>query len=631
MGGPEDNVPIAGHGRVTGIIYPPPDIRAVVDKTAQFVAKNGRAFERKIAGEVISAKFSFLKDSDPYHAYYEHKVDEFEKGLNEPEKPAEPEKPKEEPAPVPENVQVEAVVEKKAIEAAVGKSFRNLSESDKKKPPPEEQFKQKHPTLTAQDQEIMYLTAQYTAVGGKAFLSGLATREQRNPQFDFINPVHPLFAYFTFLVESYAKILTAKAQYGKKSNPLIERLEDGFERMRVLDRCVHKLEYMRLEAEAKQKEEAENDAERLAYMQIDWHDFVVVETITFDDSDLATDIAPYYIEEEQPAAPAAPAPVEPDDMDMDMDMDEETPSEIKVVENYVPKVSSGPSVSVPMLSVDGQAISTANANEHMRILLMDPKYREETQRHLNKQKITPFAPGADIADNFKRFAAKRTDIFSSSAEEEAKLAAATYQPPRQENNTDAAEESSGTYLPVQTHSQAPIAYHMPPARVAAGIPPPPTTLPPPPPRGVPPPPPMGMIPPPPPPHLMPPMMIPPPPPMEEPAAKRQRVDGVILVPENEFAKAYPGKIRLFVQVPMDPANANGWNLSGQVLTVEVDILQSVRDLKQLIFEQTKMPIAKQQVKAPIVGFLKDSLSFAHYNLYSDLFLELSARQRGGRR
>ncbi|RLN81887.1 hypothetical protein BBJ28_00020894, partial [Nothophytophthora sp. Chile5] len=34
-------------GRVTGIIYPPPDIRAVVDKTAQFVANNGRAFESR--------------------------------------------------------------------------------------------------------------------------------------------------------------------------------------------------------------------------------------------------------------------------------------------------------------------------------------------------------------------------------------------------------------------------------------------------------------------------------------------------------------------------------------------------------------------------------------------------------
>ncbi|KDO16789.1 hypothetical protein SPRG_17726 [Saprolegnia parasitica CBS 223.65] len=129
----------------------------------------------------------------------------------------------------------------------------------------------------------------------------------------------------------------------------------------------------------------------------------------------------------------------------------------------------------------------------------------------------------------------------------------------------------------------------------------------------------------------PPPAMQPPPPIEEPAAKRQRVDGVILMPENEFAEAYPAPIRLHVQVANEPENPNGWSLHGQVLTLEVDIRASVRELKQFVFEHTKMPIAKQQVKAPIVGFLKDSLSFAHYNMYTDLVLELSARQRGGRR
>ena len=31
----------AHQGKVTGVIIPPPEIRAVVDKTAQFVARNG--------------------------------------------------------------------------------------------------------------------------------------------------------------------------------------------------------------------------------------------------------------------------------------------------------------------------------------------------------------------------------------------------------------------------------------------------------------------------------------------------------------------------------------------------------------------------------------------------------------
>lgn len=43
-----------------------------------------------------------------------------------------------------------------------------------------------------------------------------------------------------------------------------------------------------------------------------------------------------------------------------------------------------------------------------------------------------------------------------------------------------------------------------------------------------------------------------------------------------------------------------------------------------------MPVNKQQLKIPI-GFLKDTLSCAHYNFVSGTALELSVRQRGGRR
>ena len=39
-------VTVATHTRTIGIIHPPPDIRTIVDKTAQFVAKNGPEFEK---------------------------------------------------------------------------------------------------------------------------------------------------------------------------------------------------------------------------------------------------------------------------------------------------------------------------------------------------------------------------------------------------------------------------------------------------------------------------------------------------------------------------------------------------------------------------------------------------------
>lgn len=97
---------------IVGIIYPPPEVRNIVDKTASFVARldvphiliahwlindfensvcldllffcnyrNGPEFEARIRqNEINNPKFNFLNPNDPYHAYYRHKVTEFKEG-----------------------------------------------------------------------------------------------------------------------------------------------------------------------------------------------------------------------------------------------------------------------------------------------------------------------------------------------------------------------------------------------------------------------------------------------------------------------------------------------------------------------------------------------------------------------
>lgn len=61
-----------------GIIMPPPDIKLVVDKTAQFVARNGEAFAKRIMNnERNTTKFGFLQPDNPYHPYYQSKLQEF--------------------------------------------------------------------------------------------------------------------------------------------------------------------------------------------------------------------------------------------------------------------------------------------------------------------------------------------------------------------------------------------------------------------------------------------------------------------------------------------------------------------------------------------------------------------------
>lgn len=67
----------------SNMILPPPAIRAIVDKTAAFVAKspNAAMFEDKIrAREKSDSRFAFLNKDDAYHAYYQHRLDAFRQG-----------------------------------------------------------------------------------------------------------------------------------------------------------------------------------------------------------------------------------------------------------------------------------------------------------------------------------------------------------------------------------------------------------------------------------------------------------------------------------------------------------------------------------------------------------------------
>ena len=61
--------------------------------------------------------------------------------------------------------------------------------------------------LTALDLDTLRLTSQFVARNGKAFLTGLATREAGNPHFNFLKPTHSLFGFFTALCDAYSRVL----------------------------------------------------------------------------------------------------------------------------------------------------------------------------------------------------------------------------------------------------------------------------------------------------------------------------------------------------------------------------------------------------------------------------------------
>ncbi|CAN0488541.1 unnamed protein product [Ectocarpus sp. 12 AP-2014] len=275
-------------GKVKGIIYPPPDIRAIVDKTARFVAKNGKSFEERIQAseEGKSAKFNFMRPHDPYYAYYEFKIRDFEENGDAPR--AAPAKAATAEAGEGEGGGADgdedgsgagaagksdkkvapASVSRKAVMAPIAKAVKSLNKATE---PRAFEFSVGHPTgLTALDVDLIKLTAQFTAVGGRNFLAELAKREARNEQFQFLKHTHALFSYFTSLVDAYTKVLQPTATQRAY-------VESGRDRQQTLERCVHRWEFDREKKAKKQATLAAADADRIAFRSIDWHDFVVVE------------------------------------------------------------------------------------------------------------------------------------------------------------------------------------------------------------------------------------------------------------------------------------------------------------------------------------------------------------------
>ncbi|KAF8407465.1 hypothetical protein HHK36_006598 [Tetracentron sinense] len=766
-------VSIATHTRTIGIIHPPPDIRTIVDKTAQFVAKNGPEFEKRIiANNAGNAKFNFLNGSDPYHAYYQHRLSEYRSQIQSSSQQP-PSQPGDSSAPesaliVPDADSIE--LSAKSDPSAQFKPVRKVLE-----PPEAEQYTVRLPEgITGEELDIIKLTAQFVARNGKSFLTGLTSREMNNPQFHFLKPTHSMFMFFTALADAYSKVLMPP-------KGLTEKLRKSVADMTtVLERCLHRLEWERSQEQARQKAEDEIEQERMQMAMIDWHDFVVVETIEFADDEDEDLPPPMTLEEvirrsKMSAMEEDEEVVEPGKV-VEMEMDEEevqlveegmratsleenddekknekkaVPEEpeppMRIVKNWRRPEERVPAERDPtkfvVSPITGELISINEMAEHMRISLIDPKYKEQKERMMAKIRETTLAQDDEISRNIVGLARTRPDIFGTTEEEvsnavKAEIEKKKEEQPKQviwdghtgsigrtanqalsqnlngEDQSDAANNegrslpgpaapppkpgipsirplppppglalniprmspntfqysapnSSGLLLPppprppVMSHipsvrpppppmpmgsaQQPHLVNRPPPLPPSVSSNPPSIPVPPPPgsmftPLAVPrpfgslpiPPPAMPILPPPPLPLGMPPPPPPeeaPPPLPDEPEPKRQRVDDVLLMPEDQFLAQHPGPVRITVSVP----NTDEGSLKGQFLEITIESLsETIGSLKEKIAGEVQLPANKQKLSGR-AGFLKDNLSLAYYNIGAGETLTLALRERGGRK
>lgn len=127
-------------------------------------------------------------------------------------------------------------------------------------------------------------------------MTTLSQRETGNYQFDFLRPNHTLHSFFQRLIDQYTALLRAGGMDGDGGKIQKERIRElqanVDDKFHVLGRAKQRAEWFKYQDEQKQKQVEEAEKERTTYAQIDWHDFVVVETVVFTEADDQANLPP---------------------------------------------------------------------------------------------------------------------------------------------------------------------------------------------------------------------------------------------------------------------------------------------------------------------------------------------------
>lgn len=407
----------------TGTILPPPDIKEKIERTAEFVHRNGVSFENRIREkEKSNAKFSFLNPFDPYHAFYQWRLRQLHAGI----------------AIVQE--QKKEVEEKRA----------------EVRKPKEWEFCVKLPPISAVDFDILKLTALYVALHGQTFMLQLSQKESKNIQFDFLRPNHSFYRLFTALVAQYQKVLFPPKSYLSRFKTVnVEAL---------MERAQQRAGYQRWYKTELLKKQTQEASSRADLRSVDWHDFTIVETVVFTEAEEMTELPPpanlndlqhasleqkrefslfndalrvqeappNFDPQDQPAAvvdpstvrattvksvrpstqamqpPVAPAPA------LAQAGGDETINGMRIRHDYVRQSQIVQQTALCPLCK--QQIPTAEYEKHMRIEILSPQYTSQRAQFLERSSSTNLAIG-DAANNIKRLASQRGDLFDERQEE----------------------------------------------------------------------------------------------------------------------------------------------------------------------------------------------------------------------
>jgi hypothetical protein len=231
---------------MTELIIPPQSIIKIINATVPLIVRWGGALEKRILEEKKDPKFSFLLPDDPFHAYYQMKLEEAVSGTKQNQAI---------PAPI-------AAAPPPPVARPIPKII-----------PPSFTYQQP-PHIGGLQLDVIHLTAQNAALYGKEFLAAIAKQESESPLFNFLKPGEPYFRFFYALYDQYKLALDPSGQ-------LRRRLEqEAASLVNVKANLDMEAEHERMTMEQKRKEAEDAKSADDIY---DWDDFKVLGTVDYDE------------------------------------------------------------------------------------------------------------------------------------------------------------------------------------------------------------------------------------------------------------------------------------------------------------------------------------------------------------
>lgn len=376
---------------------PPASLKETIEKTAKYVLKNGTAFEAKLINNDKDGQFSFLHKADAFHPYYKQKLEAAATGSHQGmEKPSNPQ----EAAPQPRNLE----------------------------------FLTPLPPVSTYDNEIIKTTALYIACNSDKHIDPLRRhmeRKGKRSQFAFLNKDHTLHLLFQQYIKQYSAIVdTATSADGKEK--LGQKLHAN--RAELYRSSYARAVYEKKHKVAAKAKEEQTKQTQLHFASIDWQDFALVAKVNFSAIDEVSELAlPITREDvvyrsletrskefELDHEIKAPEKQMPQNSVTENNEEIDRQKEVAASEYKIPKGMKIRAAGESRLKkkkatertiqcpITGKKIPELQFDNHLRVLLRDPSYKEQQDNFMKKNFTYSSNLTTDqVYENIKRLVKKR--------------------------------------------------------------------------------------------------------------------------------------------------------------------------------------------------------------------------------